>query len=161
MKWIEFLQIIQNAVENWQEILKSFPKYDVFLKGCFLIISYGGHKQIVCKRNMSIFDLSDNLDVFIESPFSNDPSGLLSGLKRAEMHRLKFPHAIHIDREIDNLKSAILSIPVQEMAVIENFDITVIFPSVNMKIIQKVKEHHLVNKEKTCLCKCCKGVYLH
>ena len=161
MKWIEFLQIIQNAEENWQEILKSFPQYDVFLKGCCLIISYGGHKQIVCKRNMSTFDLSDNLDIFIESPFSNDPSGLLSGLKRAEIHRRKFPHAIHIDREIDNLKSAILSIPVQEIAVIENFDITVIFPSINMKIIQKVKEHHLVNREKTCLCKCCKRVYLH
>ena len=57
-----------------------------------------------------------------------------------------------VKRKIERIKSAIESFPLEQLEIVEDFSVHIVFPLGNIFTILVDKHHSLSNKEKICLC---------
>jgi len=158
---------IAGANKNWQKIRKSMgggKATDKFLKGAYLVIT-NEHLQI------DIAGLDTNLrEIVLKKP------GLLKGTAQnkafillcrklkelEERSKQRISHEMFKNTlvQLQKTRSDYNSFDVSALDFADDLNIEIRFPYLNMDIIQKIKQHPLVDSEKTCLCMACIRVVL-
>jgi len=165
MLWGNFLDILKEAEQRFNQIIDDLPQYQIFLKKSSLIISFGTI-HIPFKNELTVLDLKSILELLKDSDYKNNLLCLNDLLERLEddqkaMVKQKRNEALkEIIEKIRRVKDELNTFPLKELEVDDGIDIQLIFPSVNIEAIQAVKEHPLTNKEKTCLCRACIRCFL-
>ena len=134
-----------------------------FLKKTELVVSFTG-RQVKVANADSLWQILENmsgLDIFKESPTKRK---LLSLNNKIALLKMQFKQN-KITREafeesVGKIHSEIDLIPLAALEIEDALNIEMIFPTIAMPIIQRLKHHPEVNQEKTCKCMACIRVYL-
>lgn len=158
---------ISISSKYWQQIKDDIGKeksYIAFLKNSYLVIS-NDYLQI------GIDDLDISLrDTILMCPDilkDNDQNRAfiaicrkLKELEEESKKRLQNDFHKNFYEKLNKAAEEFKRFDLSSLDFLDDMRIEVRFPSANMEIIQKVKQHHLVDKEKTCQCMACVRVVL-
>lgn len=163
MTYQQFIKTTLDAEKNFRSAIVDFPEHDDFLSKCYLVISRNS-RQFAFKQKLSLSDVSERQLLLNDTVLKDRIVSLTASLKKLlqlQSSAKNKQDALTLSGKISKIKDELHTIPLDQLEFHDDFDIEVIFPSVNMEVIQKLKAHPLVNKSKTCLCKACIRVFFY
>lgn len=158
----QFIEIMTVAEKKFKAAIADFPEHAEFLSKCYLVVTYNS-SQFSFKKRLSVAEISERILLMKDSDFKDNLLCLNRHLKDAQLagKKAQGQEAKKIKEMIEKIGDELNSFPLEELVFHDDFDIYVVFASVNMEIIQLIKEHPLVNKTKTCMCKACIRVFFY
>lgn len=149
-----------DAEKNFKAACQDFPDHAAFLSKSYLVVTRNSSEFPFIKK-LSVTDTIERRLLLTESDFKDNLICLNKQLKDAQASAKKAQgqEGTKIKERIKKIEEELNSFPIEELQFHNDFDVQVIFPSVNIDIIQMLKSHTLVNKTKTCMCKACIRVF--
>lgn len=148
------------AEKNFKTAIRDFPEHAEFLSKCHLELSFGS-SQFSLKKSISIADICERITLVKAGDLKDKFICLNQHLKDAQMAAKKAQgqEAARIKEKIEKLEKEMNSF-FAELEFNDEFDIFVVFPSIQHEIIQQLKGHPLV-KANQCMCKACVKVFFY
>ncbi len=157
MEYRQFIKTMLDADKNFRSAIADFPEHAGFLSKCYLVISRES-RQFAFKNKLSLSDVSERQLLLNDTVLKDRIVSLTASLKKLlqlQSSSNNKQDALTLTDKINKINDELHTIPLDQLEFHDDFDIEVIFPSVNIEAIQKLKSHPLVNKNKTCLCNAC------
>ncbi len=165
MNWDSFCRILTETDVKFKQVKVDMPQYQHFVNNSSLIISLGA-TQIPFKKFLSVSDLKGMSNFLANSGSRDNLLYLTDAIERLEdeqkatVRQKRSEDMKEITDTLSRTKDELSSFPLNELQILDDIDIQIIFPGVNMDAIQACKRHPLINAEKTCLCRACIRVYI-
>lgn len=167
MDWKIFIETLQNAELSMLGIMKDLPQFESFLKATNLVVTLENH-YFEFKKDLSAFDLAERLPLVAQSDIKDTLSSLLSSYDEAQRILKNTKKEGGLDTTNRNgtysgvqiLREGIIAFPLTDVQIVDTFSIQMIFPHINIEVIQAIKEHPLTNRAKTCSCRACVRCFL-
>lgn len=160
------MKVLADADMKMKQIVSDLAvgnsQYEEFFRKSYLVITYR-HRQFEFKKDLTAIDMARRIGLIKDCHLKDELLELFNLLGDAEKEKkaASFNLKPEINKKIEGLMSKLLSIPLNKLDIEDDFNIEVRFPGVNIEAIQSMKNHYLVNKEKTCTCRTCIGVFLY